>query len=91
MQVAIAAGIDNIKLSKGQMTLDDTRINFNARLAEFSRPDIAFEADLDRINIDRYLPPKTEKKSAPATPAATGSHCHRHGRIVGLNSVQDCF
>ncbi|MEJ2472897.1 MAG: AsmA family protein [Desulfobacterales bacterium] len=64
MQAAIAAGTDKISVSKGAMTLDDTRINFNARLAEFSRPDITFEADLDRINIDRYLPSKTDKKSA---------------------------
>jgi AsmA protein len=69
IQAAIAAGTDKISVSKGLMTLDDTRINFNARLAEFSRPDIAFEADLDRIDLDRYLPPKTEKKSAPATGA----------------------
>jgi len=66
MQAAIAAGTDKISVSKGAMTLDDTRINFNARLAEFSRPDITFEADLDRINIDRYLPSKTDKKSAAA-------------------------
>jgi AsmA protein len=64
MQAAIAAGTDKISVSKGAMTLDDTRINFNARLAEFSRPDITFEADLDRINIDRYLPSKTDKMSA---------------------------
>ena len=69
MQAAIAAGTDKISVSKGTMTLDDTRINFNARLAEFSRPDIAFEADLDRIDLDRYLPPKAEKKSVPATGA----------------------
>ncbi|MGW8185952.1 MAG: AsmA family protein, partial [Desulfobacterales bacterium] len=69
MQAAIAAGTDKISVSKGTMTLDDTRINFNARLAEFSRPDIAFEADLDRINIDRYLPSKTGKKSAASAGA----------------------
>ena len=69
MQATIAGGTDKISVSKGTMTLDDTRINFNARLAEFSRPDIAFEADLDRINIDRYLPSKTDKKSAAATGA----------------------
>ena len=69
MQAAIAAGTDKISISKGTMTLDDTRINFNARLAEFSRPDVAFEADLDRINLDRYLPSKTDKKSATATGA----------------------
>ncbi len=67
MQAAIAGGTDKISISKGTMTLDDTRINFSARLADFSRPDIAFEADLDRINLDRYLPSKTDKKSAPAT------------------------
>ena len=72
MQAAIAAGTDKISVSKGQMTLDDTRINFNARLAEFSRPDIVFEANLDRIDLDRYLPPKTEKKSATATGASQG-------------------
>jgi len=66
MQAAIAAGTDKISISKGAMTLDDTRVNFNARLAEFSRPDITFDADLDRINIDRYLPPKADKTSAAA-------------------------
>ena len=70
MQAGIAAGTDKISISKGQMTLDDTRINFSARLGEFSRPDIAFEADLDRINLDRYLPSKTDKKSATATGAS---------------------
>ncbi|MGD8675592.1 MAG: AsmA family protein [Desulfobacterales bacterium] len=69
MQAAIAGGTDKISVSKGTMTLDDTRINFSARLAEFSRPDIAFEADLDRIDLDRYLPPKAEKTSVPASGA----------------------
>jgi AsmA protein len=69
MQAAIAAGSDKISVSKGLVTLDDTTINFNARLAEFSRPVIAFEAELDRIDLDRYLPPKTEKKSPPAAGA----------------------
>jgi AsmA protein len=41
--------------------------------SEFSRPAISFDLDLDQINLDRYLPPPSEKKSAAeksAQPAA---------------------
>ncbi|MFZ0240379.1 MAG: AsmA family protein [Desulfobacterales bacterium] len=69
LQAAVAGGADKISLSKGTMTIDDTRIDFNARIAQFSRPDVAFEVNMDRIDLDRYLPPKTPKKSSPAAGA----------------------
>ncbi|MFZ0612407.1 MAG: AsmA family protein [Desulfobacterales bacterium] len=69
MQAAIAGGADKISISKGMMTLDDSRIDFTAHITQFSRPDIAFEVTMDRIDLDRYLPPKTPKKPAPAAGA----------------------
>lgn len=66
LQAAVAGGADKISISKGVMTIDDTRIDFNARIAQFSRPDIVFEVAMDRIDLDRYLPPKIQKKSSPA-------------------------
>ena len=83
MQAAIVAGTDKISVSKGEMVLDDIRINFNARLAEFSRPDIAFEADLDRINLDHYLPSKTDKKSAVAAGSAQEGQTTTHAPKTG--------
>jgi AsmA protein len=65
LQAAIAAGADKISVSNGRLALDDTKISFNAHLAEFARPDIAFTAELDRIILDRYLPPKSGKESPP--------------------------
>ena len=73
LQAAVAGGADTISISKGVLTIDDTRIEFNARIAQFSRPDIAFEVAMDRIDLDRYLPPKTGEKSSPAaTPPENG-------------------
>jgi AsmA protein len=47
-----------IDLTKGSMTLDDSKINFECRIKAFEKPDIRFRAELDKIDVDRYLPPK---------------------------------
>ncbi len=47
-------------LSNGVVHLDQSRLDFSAAASEFSRPKIKFDFVLDQIDLDRYLPEKTE-------------------------------
>lgn len=51
-----------VSLSDGLLEFDDSKLTFSARAREFSRPDLAFDLHLDRIDVDRYLPPAGEEE-----------------------------
>ncbi|MGD8619433.1 MAG: AsmA family protein [Gammaproteobacteria bacterium] len=55
--------------------LDDTRIDGNARIDSFAKPAIRFALKVDRIDLDRYLPPEAaeETPGQPAAAEAAGS------------------
>jgi AsmA protein len=58
----------NVSISQGRMKLDDTRIEFSALAKEFDKPNLTVKMDLDRIDLDRYLPAaKDEKEPSPET------------------------
>jgi AsmA protein len=57
-----------VQVSDGRMKLDDSSITFSTRAAEFHRPDLKAAVNLDRIDLDRYLPAPA-KKEAAAKPA----------------------
>lgn len=68
----IKADASQATVSKGVMNLDQSKLNFSATATQFSRPDLKFDLNLDKINLDRYMPPKsdppsTEKTRSPAT------------------------
>jgi len=52
----------SVQVSDGKMTLDDSRIAFSGRASEFQKPVVKLEATVDRINLDRYLPPPDDAK-----------------------------
>jgi len=58
-------------VSDGTMELDQSKITFNATAKDFSKPDLTFKVNLDQIDVDRYLPPPSEKKTAEQKPAPT--------------------
>ena len=64
LKAGLTASSDKISVSNGRLVIDDSTLNFTSRLAQFSRPDISFQADLDRINLDRYLPPESQSKTS---------------------------
>ncbi|HNT56875.1 MAG TPA: AsmA family protein [Syntrophales bacterium] len=57
---------DAVDVSGGTIVLDDTTVNFSLKAREFSRPDIAFDLHADKIDLDRYLPPRPEAGSDKA-------------------------
>ena len=70
-KVAFEANINadpkTVALSQGKLELDDSNLQFSMQASQFDRPNLAFNLDLDRIDLDRYLPPaeKPEPDSAP--------------------------
>ncbi len=52
----------SVAVSDGILELDDSSLNFSVEAKHFSQPDVAFDLTLDKIDLDRYLPPASEKK-----------------------------
>jgi AsmA protein len=54
----------NVSISDGSLDLDESKLKFTLKASEFSKPNIMFDLNLDKIDLDRYLPPPSEKKGA---------------------------
>jgi len=50
-----------IRISDGVLDLDQSKMAFSMQAKDFDKPDVAFNIDLDRIDLDRYLSPPPEK------------------------------
>ncbi|WDP83821.1 MAG: AsmA family protein [Desulfobacter sp.] len=61
-----------VSLSQGMAGLDNSTLTFTAQAKAFDRPDLKFDLSLDKIDVDRYLPPK-EETAAQKTPAKKDS------------------
>jgi AsmA protein len=71
LEAAFEADADAASLTRLLIRLDDTRMEGNARVSQYDKPVVRAELDVDRINLDRYLPPPSEEPAdAPAGPAA---------------------
>ncbi len=63
----VKANAKKLSLTNGNMELDQSKLKFSVAAAEFSKPNLKFDLDLDQINLDRYLPPKSEQPSQEKT------------------------
>jgi len=64
LQATLKGSPDKVSLSQGWLDLDESKLNFSLNAKEFSKPDLAFDLNLDKINVDRYLPPPSPKGAA---------------------------
>jgi AsmA protein len=64
LTAVVKADAKAVTLSGAVLSLDDSKLSFAATATEFSKPNLAFDLNLDHIDVDRYLPPKA--------PAAAG-------------------
>jgi AsmA protein len=64
-RIALKARVEGdrqaIALKDGALDLDDSKLIFSAKVKDFVKPDMNFDARLDQIDLDRYLPPPSEK------------------------------
>lgn len=61
----IALGANRAELATLQMRLDDSNVTGRVEVTDFADPHFVFELGVDRINLDRYLPPTSEAPTAP--------------------------
>ncbi len=71
-RVALKANLkgdaSEVSVTNGILNLDESTLKFSLNASDFSRPNLAFNLNLDQINVDRYLPPKSEEKPAAEKP-----------------------
>ncbi|WP_339899259.1 AsmA family protein [uncultured Gilvimarinus sp.] len=99
----VSGSASSISLAPVTLELDDTTVNGELAVTDFTR--MAFEVTLtgDRINVDHYLPPKVESTptakadKTPANPpvkskgpgsAGTGSQASGDEPLIPLNAVR---
>ena len=57
-----------IQLSKLTLKLDDSTLSGRIKVSEFDKPALQYRLKLDRIDLDRYLPPTDDKTKSGKTP-----------------------
>jgi AsmA protein len=73
LKASVKATPEMVSISKALLNLDESKLDFSMDASDFSRPNLKFNLDLDRINIDKYLPPKTETESTAGQPTQAGT------------------
>jgi AsmA protein len=63
LKAHLKGNLQKISVSDGILNIDESKINFSVNAKDFSRPDVTFNVKLDRIDLNRYLPPKPSDKS----------------------------
>ena len=74
--------MNNVELNKLSVILDQTTLNGSFAVTDFAKQDITFDLNIDKIDVDRYLPPTLEnpkdqnkdKKKTPTTPKTTATN-----------------
>lgn len=61
LKVKLKGNPQSVSISEGSMGLDDSRFAFSADAKDFAAPQVRFNLDLDKIDLDRYLPAAGEK------------------------------
>ncbi len=70
LKTGVKGDLNSVSISGGILDLDESKLKFTAKAKEFSKPNIMFDLNLDKIDLDRYLPPPGEKKPAEETAKA---------------------
>jgi len=64
LQARVKGNPKRVSVLDGVFELDDSKVTFSVSAKDFSKPNVAFDFQLDQIDLDRYLPPPGEKKPA---------------------------
>ena len=70
-QVKFAKQAESIQINNLKVTLDDSNLSGKASIKNFANPAIAYNLNLDKIDINRYLPPKQAETPVSESPTKT--------------------
>ena len=71
LTLGINGNMNQLSIKPLQLVLDDTTLNGHVDVANFAGPKLGFKLDVDAIDVDRYLPPPTEKAPPSSAPSTT--------------------
>lgn len=83
LKVKVKGSPKTLSLSDGLIELDDSSMAFSAHARELARPDLKFNLELDRMDIDRYLPSPAAEQVKEA-PVGTKKKQTDYGRLRSL-------
>ncbi len=63
LKADLKGNLQKISVSDGILNIDESKLEFSVIAKDFSRPDVTFNAQLDWIDLNRYLPPTPSEKS----------------------------
>lgn len=69
--IEFSASTDEARLNKLTLVFDDTELTGTASVINFAAPIIRFDLIADEVDVDRYLPPPSDKPAAGKTPPTT--------------------
>jgi len=87
------SAIRKVSILAMEARLDDSQLSGSLSVTDLAAPAIAFDLDIDSINVDRYLPPE---KARPAEQPKVGSNTLQllrpaHAAVPASTSLQHAF
>ncbi len=72
-EIGVSTAPDAVAVDPLKVTLDDTHLTGRLAVRRFAHPAVTFALDLDRLDLDRYLPPPANGGAPAAAPATPGA------------------
>ncbi len=89
--MALKAGIKGdagrVSVSNGVMDLDASKLNISMEAGNFSKLWVTFKCDLDKIDLDRYLPPPSPEKKVEKQPKTATAQVNKKTDYSSLRSL----
>ena len=63
LKANLKGNLQKISVSDGILNIDESKLEFSVIVKDFSRPDVTLNAQLDGIDLNRYLQPTPSEKS----------------------------
>ncbi|KJR98834.1 MAG: hypothetical protein VR65_18650 [Desulfobulbaceae bacterium BRH_c16a] len=89
LDVEIRGTGDALAIKKGTAQLDDSRLVFSAQAKNIQKPDLGVFLEIDRLDLDRYLPPENveEIEVSQADEEPSEKKIHTFLRNAALNGA----
>lgn len=73
LNTSFDASVNHFNASKLDLAFDQSKLTGQFGIRNFSQPALTFKLSLDNIDLDRYLPPTSEKAASPAASAGAAA------------------
>lgn len=75
----------SLRFSPLTVNIDRSLLQGTFEIKDFAAPAMHFDLDLDQLNLDNYLPPKSDRAPAPATPNTNATPPTTETASVGID------